>query len=282
MSDKISICFCINDLYSQHLGVVLTSILENNKTGLFDFYVITNDISQENKNKLSSLKEKYTNFDIKYINIDKSLFKNFRLNMNHISIETYFRYLIADLFPDLNKILYLDVDLIVNGDLTNLWNTDIDDYYCAAVQDINLNYEVYKPKIGLEKDDIYINAGVILFNLENLRKDNITEKFFVNQKKYQDIIECQDQDIINITLKKKIKKLDCVYNFITKTMKLYPKRLKEVIIAHFVGSKKPWKEMSCNRLKRLYYHYLQLSPYKTTKISKSIIYKIFALKSLDF
>ena len=86
--DKISICFCINDKYVQYLGVVLTSILLNNRKETFKFYVLSSDISEENKNILNTLKKKYKNFEIFYIHIDKNRFKNFKINIDYISIET--------------------------------------------------------------------------------------------------------------------------------------------------------------------------------------------------
>jgi len=274
MSDKISICFCINDLYSQHLGVVLTSILYNNPNSFFDFYVLTNDITDLNKRKLLSLNEKYKNFEIKFINVDKSLFKNLKITIDYISIETYFRYILADLLPQLDKILYLDVDLVVNGDLEKLWNTDISNYYCASVEDINFLTHQYKPQIYLDNDDKYINAGVILFNLDKMRNDNISEKLLENNEKYKDIIKYQDQDIINITLRKSIKILDVIYNFTSRAKKQYPEKTKQAVIIHYVGPNKPWKKNSFNSLKRLYYKYYLLSPYCGNDIKKTIIYSI--------
>ncbi len=265
MSNKISICFCINDLYSQHLGVVLTSILKNNTDSYFQFFVLTNDISDKNKKIIDKLKNKYKNYEVNYINVDKNIFKNFNITIDYISIETYFRYILADLLPNMEKILYLDVDLVVNGDIKNLWNENIEEYYCAAVEDINFDVNEYKYKIGLDKDDIYINAGVILFNLKKMRDDKISEKFFENNNKYKNLIKYQDQDIINITLQKNIKKIEYIYNFTSKTARIYPKLVKNAVIIHFVGPKKPWKKISFNYLKRLYYYYFILSPYFFTQ-----------------
>ncbi len=275
--EKISICFCINDLYSQHLGVVLTSILFNNPDNFFDFYIFSSDISKKNKHTLNTLNNKYKNFNLHFINVNKNLFKNIKLTIDYISIETYFRYILADLLPDLNKVLYLDVDLVVNGNLQNLWNTNINDFYCAGIDDINFNTKDYKQTIDLDTEDTYINAGVILFNLEKIRKNNITKQYFLNNEKYKDKIKYQDQDIINITLKKQIKKIDYIFNFTSKTRKIYKNLTKNAIIIHYVGPRKPWKVFSLNTLKILYYYYLSLSPYNKYNIFIKILLQFFYL-----
>lgn len=272
--DNISICFCINDKYAQYLGVVLTSILLNNPKTAFKFYVLSSDISEENKNILNTLKKTYKNFEIFYINIDKNRFKNFKINIDYISIETYYRYILADVIPNEDKILYLDVDLIVNNELKDLWNTNINDYYCAAVKDLNFDTEKYKKCIGMNDAEEYINAGVILFNLKKLREDNISEKYFENNEIYKDKIKYQDQDIINITLSNKIKIIDSIYNF---TRNDKTKDYNTAVIIHFVGAKKPWKSLSFNKLKQLYYYYYVRSPYLKINSFKNLLFFIFGL-----
>jgi len=272
--DNISICFCINDKYAQYLGVVLTSILLNNQKTAFKFYVLSSDISEENKNILNTLKKTYKNFEIFYINIDKNRFKDFKINIDYISIETYYRYILADVIPNEDRILYLDVDLVVNNELKDLWNTNINDYYCAAVKDINFDTEKYKKCIGMNDTEEYINAGVILFNLKKLREDNISEKYFKNNEIYKDKIKYQDQDIINITLGNKIKIIDSIYNF---TRNDKTKNCNDAVIIHFVGAKKPWKSLSFNKLKQLYYYYYIRSPYLKINSFKNLLFFIFGL-----
>lgn len=272
--DNISICFCINDKYAQHLGVVLTSILFNNHNAKFKFYVLSSDISKKNKDILNSLKIKYQNFEINYIHIDKSRFEDFKISIDYISIETYYRYILADVIPNESKILYLDVDLIVNNSLKDLWNIDIKDYYCAAVKDINFDTDKYKKSIGLNELEEYINAGVILFNLDKIREDNITKEYFKNNEFYKDKISYQDQDIINITLRNKIKIIDNIYNF---TRNGEMKNYKNAVIIHFVGAKKPWKTLSFNKLKRLYYYYYVRSPYLKINSFKNLLFYISGL-----
>ena len=264
-NEVISICFCINDIYAQHLAVVLTSILKNNKDSFFKFYVLSNDITEISKNKIDLLKKKYQNYNIEYLGVNKDLFTNFDLTIDYITIETYFRYILPDIFPNLKKILYMDVDLVVNGNIKTLWNTDISEYYCAGVEDINIDTTFHKKNLNMDESDTYINAGVLLFNLDKMRKDFISQKLFETHKQYSNVLKYQDQDVINIVLRKKIKLLEFVYNFSTKISKKYPKLAKDAKIIHFIGPKKPWKTFSANKLKLLYYYYRFFSPYSILK-----------------
>ena len=187
--------------------------MENNKNEKIRFYVIGKDITEENKTKINLLKKSYVNFEIEYIVPDVTLFDDLNLNIEYITVETYFRYIIADLVPSIDKCLFLVADLVINGTLKEFYDTDIKDYYCAGVEDIFINKIGYKKEISFDSSDLYINAGMLLMNLEKIRKENMVEKLFLNNQDRKEKIRFQDQDIINITFKYKILAVDSVYNF---------------------------------------------------------------------
>ena len=115
--NKINIAFCINDSYADKVAVVMTSILENHPLQNISFYIFSSDLKNETLQKLSKLKTKYKNFSLERIFVPTDKFSKLKLNINYISIETYYRYIIADLLPQIDKILYLDADLIVNKNI---------------------------------------------------------------------------------------------------------------------------------------------------------------------
>jgi len=164
------------------------------------------------------------------------LFLKLKNNVGHISIETYYRYVIADLLPSLDKGLYLDADIIVDGCLSEFYEKNINDYYCSGVEDYILKKSHYSAEIGFCEDELYINAGVLLLNLDRLRKENMSEKLFSNTVKYSNMIQFQDQDIINITLHHKILKAESKFNYCTADFK----KRNEAVVIHFTGPKKPW------------------------------------------
>lgn len=257
--DDLHIFFAVNDGYAKQLCVTLVSILENNQNEVIHFYVLSNDFSGKNKQAVEKIKKKYKNFDITYLKPDKKLFENFKLTVKYITIEGYYRYLIADMAPHLKKALYMDADLVVNGSLRKLWDTALGGVYCAGVRDLCIERLNYKKRLGLSQSDLYINSGVLLLNLEQIRRDKMTHKLFQNTLKLMDAIYFQDQDIINVTFNGKIKQVDSIYNFTSENIKQERFKASKAIVIHYTGgTKKPWKDICNNKLQYVWksYEYL--------------------------
>ena len=170
--EHIHLFFALNDNYCPHCCTTMVSILENNGNLFFEFYLLSDYISPENRQKLDCLNQQYDHFQIHYVKVDNTIFKQFDLNIQYITPQTYYRYAIAEWFPQLDKALYLDCDLIVKGSLEELWHTDISDYLCAGVPDLWIENIYYKPEIKLQPHECYINAGVLLLNLKKMRAEH--------------------------------------------------------------------------------------------------------------
>lgn len=247
----MDICYATNESFAPYMAVSITSLLENNSSRNVVVHILHSDLSEATKARLQIFESRYKNAKIQFHKIDDSRFEKFGLTIEHITMETYFRYMIAEVLPNIDRVLYLDGDTIVNGDISELFDTDLTNYYCAGVSDIYIESVGYKKTLGL--DGLYINAGVIFFNLDEMRKTNIAEKLFKltaeNNFKYQ------DQDAINIAFNGKMKELDCVYNFTRAHQKAFPEKIPSAKIVHYVGPNKPWRKFTFNRLKKLYYIY---------------------------
>ena len=264
MTSAINIFFAINNDYCQHLCVAIGSIIENNKKHKIQFNVMCNNLPICEKNIVKEYVESFEDKTIVFHEVDDTLFDNFVLNIKHISIATYYRYLIPFIDKESERALYLDADIVVKGDLDELWNTNIDDYYAAGVEDAYILDVGYKNKLGFDDNDLYINAGVILLNLNKMRNENVVCKLFDNTEKYKDIIEYQDQDIINITFKGMIKKVDNVYNYTFRdVVSNGVEKLSRAVVVHFTGDKKPWNYFysTGNLAENYYYKYIKTTPY---------------------
>ena len=252
----MDIFFAVNNEYISKLCVTIFSILENNRQApVCFFHILNTDITNESKKKIEDLLCQFSNGYIEYINVDTSLFDKFKMNIEYITKETYFRYMIAEVAPNLKKCLYLDADIAVNGDLSSIYNEDIRDFYAAGVEDSYVQSINYKDKLGFKPEDLYVNAGVLLLNLENIRKDDMTQKLFENTAKWQNEIMFQDQDVINITFKNKIKPLDSIYNFMTENTKTEKNKRKSAIIIHYTGKRKPWTSGCSNKMRKIWLRY---------------------------
>ena len=151
----MNICLSCDNNYAQYAGVVIASILLNSNNDYhLNFYILDGNIEQENKNKIDKLKE-IKDFNLKFVPIDENLFDVYKKIGTHsyISLSTYYRLKLPSLLPDVDKVLYLDCDVIVNSDLSKLFENDISDYYAAGVKDIAVNSSGFVPK--LEKGNLY-------------------------------------------------------------------------------------------------------------------------------
>lgn len=238
--DNMNIVFSINKNYINLLCINITSLLENNSDRQINVYILHTELNSWHQKKIKRLEKFYNNLKIHFIYIDKNNFKNFKLNIKYISLETYFRFIIPNILKE-NKCLYLDADTIVIKNLDELYDTDISEYYCAGSDDLFIENIDYKKEIGLSAEDLYINAGVILFNLEKMRENKIADLLLHNTEKYSNIIKYQDQDILNITCKNHILKLDSIYNYTSFCMEKEKDKANNVTILHYTGSAKPWK-----------------------------------------
>lgn len=256
MKNTIPIFFAINEEYIDHCCTSIVSILENNRYLNISIYILTDYISLESKELLQEIENVFTCVTIQWEIIDSESFKQLKKKGGYITEHTLYRYAIADLFPNLDKALYLDADLVINGSIEPLWELDLEGYYCAGVDDIFIRRINYRKILELTEKDVYINAGVLLLNLKDLRKDKIQEKLLQHTSIYINRDRYQDQDAINCICKGKIKLIPNIYNFTTSETLHTPEMLSDIIIIHYTGSIKPWhQEYTWLVLKELYCKY---------------------------
>lgn len=253
---RLHIGFTVNDVYVKYLAVTIASILANSSQDEeFSFYILNSgDISEQSKKNINDLKS-IKDFEVVWKKIDMTLFKNQGVNLREdVSIETNFRFLIASLFPSIDRMIFLDADLIALGDLKDLWNLPMDDYYMAC-RDCSAEFSVeYRQSIGLSGK--YYNTGVMLCNLELWRKDNKEKEFFENAEKYRRVCLCLDQDILNTSLQEKILEIPVKWNAIGYNGEFN----EETKIAHWPGANKPWRTTLAPFYNR-YLEYADLTPY---------------------
>ncbi|MFP7299295.1 glycosyltransferase family 8 protein [Neobacillus niacini] len=244
-----------NNNYAKHLGVMLTSLLENvNKDIDIHIYVIDGNISNENKSELQKVVTRF-NIKLNFIMVDNDLFTSFKVNENlgYISIETYYRVIIPNILGnDVTKAIYLDCDLILRDDISKLWEVNIDNYYLAAVED---KYKKRKKVLSIPRTSIYFNAGVLLINLKKWRENNIPNQVIQFIENNPQKLKLMDQDALNAILHRNCLKLDYTWNYATGYWNQF--KIDNPSIIHFTGPNKPWN--SKTRYNHEYYKYLNLS-----------------------
>ncbi|NQN74928.1 glycosyltransferase [Streptococcus suis] len=236
---KINIAFSINDNHCLYVFFTI-SMIKKYTTNL-DIFVLHTDLSDKSKDRLRTLETESVN--IHFVKIDRDLFSNLPLTLDGITIETYYRYLLPEILVDCDKVIYLDSDLLIRCDVKELWDIDLSQHYLAGVNEIDIinRFPDHKLKLGFDLDELFINAGVLVCNLQKMRQDKITHHLFTETERLKDIILFQDQDVINIALKGKIADLPLAYNYTVEAMEKDLLSLDEIKVIHYNSQiAKPW------------------------------------------
>lgn len=209
----MNVVYCGDDNYAEIMGISIISLLRNNaEADEIKVFILNDNISAENIYRLNTIFEHY-NRHVLYVDVS-----NFKVPDSVVSERwsksAFTRLYMASLLPqDIDKLLYLDCDVIIKNSLVELWNTKIDDYILAGVKDCISNG--YKSNLGIDRESFYINSGILLINMSKWRTDNIEEAFLLGIDKYQDVLRYPDQDLINGVLNNQILLLPLKYNSCT-------------------------------------------------------------------
>ena len=239
----IPVCFATDDNYVPFLAVAIASLLDHASCdNFYRIFVLITQLKQENIDKIQKLNKE--NSSIEFISLAKELDKiqgMFHLR-DYYSKETYYRIFIPNLFPYYKKVLYLDCDITVLGDVAELYNHHIHGFYVgAAVEEVMQTFEVfgnYVEKADGIKRENYFNAGILLINCRRWRKKLIAERFvdLLNRYKFRVV---QDEDYLNVLCKGHVRWIDLGWNKTSyKNDSFDDKNLK---LIHWKINWRPWK-----------------------------------------
>lgn len=238
----IPVFFSTDDNYIPYLDIAISSLVKNaSREFEYKIIVLNTGLLKENTEKVK--KNEREGVSIEFLDISsriekiKSRFKN----IYHFSVATYYRLFIASLFPQYKKIIYLDCDLVVLGDISKLYNTDIGDNIIAAadeeyVQNTDEFRRYAQICLGVNPDT-YVNAGVLLLNLEAFRENKIEEKFINLITEYDFDLLDPDQAYLNYLCYGKICFLENGWN--KEPMQIPLQGEKNIV--HYALYKKPWQ-----------------------------------------
>ena len=282
MDNKINIVFSSDNNYAQHTAVAMASVLVNTKVPQkIQFYLIDDEIQQKNKEKVTKTVQNLGG-NIEFIKIKNSKLEDCYVS-GELSRASYFRLDIANILGEsIEKIIYLDCDLLVYDDIEKMWQLDMGGKPVAATCDLGImaSARVRKQKnkfIGLPFDAPYFNAGVLMMDLKKWRDGNYAEAIIAlaTQNKYPN----HDQDALNKFFMNNWQEIPLRWDVIPPVFNLFlkivtkPDLRKKAIeaklnpaIFHYAGGYKPWEYEIHNGFNEKYYEYLKLTEYKDAKM----------------
>ncbi len=293
--------------YAPYLGVCVESIAENCiSTFNYDIVVLETNIDENYKERMIKMLANYNNVSLRFYNL--SAFDDYMRNLKqktnaYFTAATYYRLYAPEIFYKYDRMLYLDCDLAVAGDFSELLNLSFDDKVLIAVPDVTVQGIAFAPltKIPWRCDDYlkdvlkvedfskYFQAGVLVFNLKKLREMKFTQKAL---KKLDEIDRPRwvDQDILNAVLYKKVKYMEVKYNYtyhlefsendyqlesVKEHVPLVYNQVQQLkenqpVIIHFTSSKKPWKYPAL-KYADLWWRYARQTPFYEELIMRLVL-----------
>ncbi|SEF61658.1 glycosyltransferase family 8 protein [Lachnospira multipara] len=245
MRQTVPIFFAIDDNYAPFLSVALCSLIENaSKENNYKIHIIHQELSEVNRRKIASLARE--NFEIEFCKM-KDTIEDLQVNMGlreiYQTITIYFRLFLPDMFPEYDKGIYIDSDIIVPGDISELYNIDLEGNLIGAIADTSTcnipPFRTYMEEaIGIKPAEKYINSGVLLMDFKKLREVEMGSNFLRLYNKYHFDTIAPDQDYINAMCHGKIKYLSDVWDAMPTEGKAV---LENPKLIHYNLTDKPWQ-----------------------------------------
>lgn len=186
--------------------------------------------------------------------------------------EMYYRLFAGRELPEEKKVLYLDPDMLIRGSLESMYETDLEGNVLAGIEDFAIKtlLSAHKKELGFSDEEKYINSGVLLMDLDELRKGFCEEDIYRTAEEMKGHLQYPDQDMINLIFRGRIKVLERRYNYNTgygsgiEMLKYiaggFIKEKKYPVIVHYMGASKPWHPDYIGKFGKEYRHYLKKYP----------------------
>ena len=295
----MNILLSTDNNYTMPTGVLMHSIGVNNSVSVCYHILVDELFTNDNKEKLERVAQKYEH-SVSFYVIPKDYVSYLPLDSKtaHVTLATYYRLFITKVLPkSINKIIYLDSDIIVRKSILDLWNTDLEEKAIGVVHDMDELRHIHPKRLPYPIEYGYFNAGVLLINLSYWRKHNCLEKFMDFANDNYEIIKLHDQDILNSVFYDKKEWISLTYNFQSGFIYHSSYRLNipdisseieafkhDPTIIHYAAKIKPWMIECYSPYCNEWRHYWRMSEWKDVRLAgdsyKNIkqYFRMFALR----
>ena len=293
LPQPVPVVFAADNNYVSQLATTMFSAMTNaSKDRYYDVVVLQRNIEWDRQERLRQFfTSLFPNMSLRFKNVDREVAGYDLTTSNaHISVETYYRFLIQELLPFYDKVLYLDSDIVINGDIAELYDTELGDNLLAAVHDIdylgNLNMpdgirmKYSKSTLHMKDPYAYFQAGVLVLNTKAMRA-HYTIRQWLGYASNPDLIY-NDQDVLNMHCEGKVLYLPWEWNVVhnledrvgrifscapSDMYDAYLKSREKPKIIHYAGFIKPWTDPECD-FASVYWRYARQTPFYERLVKK--------------
>ncbi len=238
----IPVFFATDDNYLPFLAVTLESLWENcSRRYNYEIFVLHTGVSKEYEEKI--LRYNKEGFSLSFVDVTERLKEigEYLHIRDYYTPTTYFRVFIAGMFPQYDKAFYLDCDTVILGDISELYETDMEKCLLAGAPCEGVNsFDVYKRYVSLHNGlspDYFFNAGVLLLNLKAFREEGFYRQFADLLKRYKFAV-IQDEDYLNVLCQDRVMRLPRAWNKTPVARDILPRE--DLRIVHYIMTWKPW------------------------------------------
>ena len=285
--EAVPVVLSANNRFSPYLDIMIRSMIANaSEKRNYDIIILYNDISERNQRLIKSAANGKANISIRFARVCEYFDAGKLFVDQHLSVETYYRLIIPEIMPNYHKILYLDCDMVADQDVAELYDLDLKGAIIGAAKDIDVagqlnlnqnNWQTYATEtLGLDSPYDYFQAGVLILDLDGLRKTASSQKMI--KLALSQSFRCHDQDVLNIICRNKVTYIPQQWNTLMdwqepgrsrmQILKMAPRKLfeeysaarKHPYLIHYAGYQKPWDVVDCD-FAEYFWKYAKLSPY---------------------
>ena len=253
---------------------MLTSLFENNREKAVVVHVLGVGLSEEGKKDLIQITDKYDQ-QINFYTIQDEMLKNCPIDVStHFTVAIYGRIFLPEILPEgIEKVLYVDSDIIIRHDISELWNTDMEGKAVACVEDMWSEKQNNYDRLQYDREYSYFNSGVLLLNLAYWRAHHVARQTYEYIRNYPERLLFPDQDALNAVLHDKKLFLPFTWNmqdgFYRRERHIRKEAWPEIdaalgdpAVVHYTGGKKPWHFKCVHPLKHEYLKYVDMTKWK--------------------
>ncbi|MDR0727116.1 MAG: glycosyltransferase family 8 protein [Rickettsiales bacterium] len=248
--DAIRVFYACDDRYAPLAAVSMASVLMNTDS-FIEFFIMDCNMSEKMRRKILMMKDKFNHFSVTFIPVNSDEKFGYIQLRNYLTTACFARLLIPDSMPNLGKVVYLDCDTVLFGDIAKLYNNDMQGKAIAAVPDPNVynvpdKRQVQYPAALLSDTHLYFNSGVMLIDCQVWRKNNMLEKLLEAERQTAATRIFNDQDVLNKAFDSNYTPLDICFNVKSNLITFCP--MEEIVVRHYTGEIKPWVKAGFSQL----------------------------------